>query len=79
MASIIQEYRAGASRCEKQAKNEKDSNEREWQMCLARAYRMLAKIETERRKVAMLADVGSERVADYMSAALEPGYQKIGK
>jgi hypothetical protein len=63
MASKVEEYPAGAARCEEQAKKERDPGEREWQMCLARAYRLLARVETERRKVAPLTEVGSIKVA----------------
>ena len=63
MASKVEEYRAGAARCEEQAKKERDPGEREWQMCLARAYRLLARVETERRKVAPLTEVRSIKVA----------------
>ena len=48
MASPVEEYRAGAARCGQQAKNACDPAERDWQMCLARAYLMLAEAETER-------------------------------
>jgi hypothetical protein len=42
MASKIDEYRAGALRCEKRAKKARNQADREWQLCLAGAYRVLA-------------------------------------
>jgi hypothetical protein len=48
MASKIDEYRAGAVRCEQRAKKTRNQADREWQLCLARAYRMLAEAEAER-------------------------------
>ena len=35
-------------RCERQANKARDPAEREWKLCLARAYRMLAEVEAER-------------------------------
>ena len=46
--SKINEYRAGAARCEQRAKKTRNQADREWQLCLARAYRMLAEAEAER-------------------------------
>jgi hypothetical protein len=48
MASKIDEYRAGAVRCEQRAKKTRNQADREWQICLARAYLMLAEAEAER-------------------------------
>jgi hypothetical protein len=62
MASKVDEYRTGAARCEQQAKKVRDPGEREWKMCLARAYRMLAEIETERRKVETAPEARSSRM-----------------
>jgi hypothetical protein len=47
MASRIDKYRAGAVRCEERAKKTRNREDREWQMTLARAYRMLAEAEAE--------------------------------
>jgi hypothetical protein len=41
----LDEYRAGAIRCEQCAKKMRNQADREWQTCLARAYRMLAEAE----------------------------------
>jgi hypothetical protein len=46
--SKIEEYRANAARCEWNAKKTRNQEDREWQSCLARAYRMLAEAEAER-------------------------------
>jgi hypothetical protein len=48
MASKIKEYRAGAERCEQRAKKTRNQDDREWQLCLAMAYRILAEVESER-------------------------------
>ena len=48
MASKIDEYRAGAVRCEQRAKKTRNQADREWQTILAGAYRMLAEAEAER-------------------------------
>jgi hypothetical protein len=48
MASKIDQYRAGAVRCEQRAKKMRNQGDREWQLCLARAYRILAEMEAER-------------------------------
>ena len=47
--SKIEEYRAGAVRCEQRAKKTRNPADREWQMILARAYWMLAEAEAERK------------------------------
>jgi hypothetical protein len=44
--SKINEYRAGAVRCEQRAKKTRNQADREWQTILARAYRILAEAET---------------------------------
>ena len=46
--SKINEYRAGAVRCEQRAKKMRNQADREWQTILARAYRILAEAEAER-------------------------------
>jgi hypothetical protein len=46
--SKINEYRAGAVRCEQRAKKARNQADREWLICLARAYLMLAEAEAER-------------------------------
>jgi hypothetical protein len=48
MASKIDQYRAGAVRCELRAKQTRNPADREWQICLARAYLVLAEAEAER-------------------------------
>jgi hypothetical protein len=48
MKSKIDEYRAGAIRSEQRAKKIRNQDDREWQLCLARAYRILAEAEAER-------------------------------
>ena len=63
MASHVDEYRAGAARCEQQAKNASNPAERDWQMCLSRAYLMLAQAETERPSMEFTEVVRSTRVA----------------
>ena len=40
-------YRAGAVKCEWQAEMMRNAADREWQRCLARAFRMLAEAEAE--------------------------------
>jgi hypothetical protein len=47
-ASKINEYRAGAVRCERRAKKTRNQTDREWLLTVARAYRMLAEAEAER-------------------------------
>ena len=47
--SKIDEYRAGAVRCEQRAKKTRNQADREWQMTIARAYLVLAEAEAERR------------------------------
>ena len=44
--SKIDEYCAGAERCEQRAKKTRNQAAREWQTILARAYRILAEAET---------------------------------
>jgi hypothetical protein len=48
MASKIDEYRAAAARWEHRAKKTRNQADRESQICLARAYLMLAEAEAER-------------------------------
>ena len=45
--SKINDYRAGAVRCEQRAKKMRNQADRDWQLCLARAYRMLAAAEAD--------------------------------
>jgi hypothetical protein len=40
------EYLAKAKQCEERARKARDSENREWQMTLARAYRMLAEAKS---------------------------------
>jgi hypothetical protein len=40
-------YQTNAKRCEERATKLRDLEKREWQMTLARAYRMLAEAESE--------------------------------
>jgi hypothetical protein len=47
MASKVDEYRAGAVRWERRAKKTRNQVDREWHMCLARAYLMLAEASAE--------------------------------
>jgi hypothetical protein len=47
MATKAQEFLARAKQCEKRATKVRDVERREWQMTLARAYRMLAQDESE--------------------------------
>jgi hypothetical protein len=49
MASKIDEYRAGAVRCEQRAKKMRNHVDREWELCLARAYLILVEAEEERK------------------------------
>jgi hypothetical protein len=44
----IDEYCAGAARCEQRAKKARTQGDREWQLRLARGYRTLAEAEAER-------------------------------
>ena len=57
MASKIDEYRAGAVRCEQRAKKTRNQADRECQMTLAHAYLMLAEAEAE-------AGTSARRIAD---------------
>ena len=43
-------YLAKAKQCEERARKVRDAESREWQMILARAYRMLAEAESELAK-----------------------------
>jgi hypothetical protein len=45
--SKVDEYRAGAARWEHRAKKTRNQADREWQICLARAYLLLAEVEAE--------------------------------
>jgi hypothetical protein len=50
-AQVIDEYRAGAVRCEQRAKEIRNQEDRAWQLCLASAYRMLAEAEGDRQQL----------------------------
>jgi len=50
MKAKAMEYRFRAARCDERAKRERDPEKREWQLILARAYRMLAEAESETEK-----------------------------
>ena len=63
MASRADEYRAGAVRCERRAEKARNPADREWQKCLARAYRMLAAAETERASCLMAKPNRADKVA----------------
>jgi hypothetical protein len=47
MSAKARVYRTSAARCEERARGERDPANREWQMILSRAYRMLAEAEVE--------------------------------
>ncbi len=47
MKTKAREYLAIAKRCDQRATKVRDAERREWQMILARAYRMLAEAESE--------------------------------
>ena len=56
MTPKAREYLAKAQRCEQRAKKMRNHEDRDWQLCLARAYRMLAEAaeaeaEVERSKL----------------------------
>jgi hypothetical protein len=61
MVSKIKEYRAGAERSEQRAKKMRNQDDREWRPCLARAYRILAEVESERSD--LLAEVVNKAAA----------------
>jgi hypothetical protein len=63
MASKIDEYRAGAARWEHRAKKTRNQADREWQICLARAYLMLAEAEAERAGASGCRDVRAIKAA----------------
>ena len=50
MKAKAKDYRARAARCEERARRERDPENREWQLILARAYRMLAEAASETAK-----------------------------
>ena len=52
--SKAREYLARAKQIEAQAKKERCPEAREWQLLLARAYRMLAEAESELAKLRLL-------------------------
>jgi|SRR6516164_6732517 len=47
MTSKLPAFQAKAAQCEKWAEKTRDPKNREWQKTLARAYRILAEVETE--------------------------------
>jgi hypothetical protein len=47
MKTKAREYLAKAKQCEERARKVRDVDRREWQMTLARTYRMLAEAERE--------------------------------
>ena len=47
MTSKARDYQAKAKLCEDRARKVRDAKDREWQLILARAYRMLVEAETE--------------------------------
>jgi hypothetical protein len=55
--SKAREYLAKAKQCEERARKVRCPDSREWQLILARAYRMLAEAESElvRRRLAVAA------------------------
>jgi hypothetical protein len=63
MASKIDEYRAGALKCEQRAKKSRNQADREWQICLARAYLMLAETEVERARAWSGRDIRANKAA----------------
>jgi hypothetical protein len=63
MASKIDEYRAGAVKCEQRAKKSRNQADREWQICLARAYLMLAEVEAERARALGGRDIRVKKAA----------------
>jgi hypothetical protein len=51
MTPKAREYLARAQQYEQRAKKIRNQEDREWHLCLARAYRMLAEAEVERSKL----------------------------
>jgi hypothetical protein len=47
MTVKARDYRARAAQCEERARNMRDLKSREWQITLARLYRILAEAEVE--------------------------------
>jgi hypothetical protein len=45
MTSKAQEYQAKSKQCEQRANKKRNQGDRDWLLCLARAYRMLAEAE----------------------------------
>jgi hypothetical protein len=50
MKTKAREYLAKAKHREERARKTRDQESREWQMTLARSYRMLAEVESEKAK-----------------------------
>jgi hypothetical protein len=61
MASKVDEYRAGAVRCERRSNKARNQADREWQTCLARAYLMLAEAEAERAGASGFRDIRANK------------------
>jgi hypothetical protein len=47
MTAKVRKYLARAAQCEERAKKGRSPQDREWQMVLARAYRVLAETDSE--------------------------------
>jgi hypothetical protein len=57
MKAKARDYQAKAKQCEERARKARGPENREWQLILARAYRMLAEAESEvaRRRLSVAA------------------------
>ena len=58
MTPKAREYQARAQLCEQRAKTMRNREDREWQLCLARAYLLLAEAEAT-RSILRLTDKGA--------------------
>ena len=63
MTAKAREYRAKSEQCEQRAKKMRNQADREWQVCLARAYLMLAEAEAERANTLGCRDLRANKVA----------------
>jgi hypothetical protein len=63
MASKIDKYRAGALRCERRAKKTRNQADREWELCLAGAYRILAETAAEEHSALLGKEIQAHRAA----------------
>jgi hypothetical protein len=63
MASKINEYLAGAERCERRAKKARNQVDRAWQLCLASAYRILAEVAEAERKALPAREIRAKMAA----------------